>query len=255
MFEDIKPNERLAETSNLSTSICLNAFITIFLHETQSVNKKLSMEEQVVTEDKATLPIRYEWYQTDAAVIITVLVKNVKEDYLQLTISTNQVSIKISHPDFDICDLCLNLSNPIIVEQSSYKLTPYKIEIKLKKSEGLRWEKLEGAPKNKEIKVIPKEPEPITSGPPAYPTSKKGTDWNRVVKEIMEEEAKEKPEGDDAVNKLFQEIYSNGGDEVKRAMNKSFMESNGTVLSTNWNEISKQKVEVKPPDGMEWKKY
>lgn len=32
-------------------------------------------------------------------------------------------------------------------------------------------------------------------------------------------------------------------------------ESGGTVLSTNWDEINKGKVDVKPPDGMEFKKY
>ena len=38
-------------------------------------------------------------------------------------------------------------------------------------------------------------------------------------------------------------------------MNKSYQESGGTVLSTNWKDIGKKKVEVKPPDGMEYKKY
>ena len=32
-------------------------------------------------------------------------------------------------------------------------------------------------------------------------------------------------------------------------------ESGGTVLSTNWNEIGDKKTEVKPPDGMEYKKW
>ena len=32
-------------------------------------------------------------------------------------------------------------------------------------------------------------------------------------------------------------------------------ESGGTVLSTNWSEVGKEKVEVKPPDGMEFKKW
>ena len=32
-------------------------------------------------------------------------------------------------------------------------------------------------------------------------------------------------------------------------------ESGGTVLSTNWGEVGKDKVEVKPPDGMEYKKW
>lgn len=35
----------------------------------------------------------------------------------------------------------------------------------------------------------------------------------------------------------------------------SQMESGGTVLSTNWKEVAGQKVDVKPPDGMEWKKW
>ena len=79
------------------------------------------------------------------------------------------------------------------------------------------------------------------------------------------------------MNEMFQKIYADASDETKRAMNKSFQasyqlfyilininqmnlineiqESGGTVLSTNWNDIGKEKTEVKPPDGMEWKKY
>ena len=54
---------------------------------------------------------------------------------------------------------------------------------------------------------------------------------------------------------MFQKIYGEGSDEVKKAMNKSFQESGGTVLSTNWEDISKKKTEVKPPDSMEYKKW
>jgi len=32
-------------------------------------------------------------------------------------------------------------------------------------------------------------------------------------------------------------------------------ESGGTVLSTNWKDIGKEKTECKPPDGMEFKKW
>ena len=33
------------------------------------------------------------------------------------------------------------------------------------------------------------------------------------------------------------------------------MESGGTVLSTNWKEVGEKQVDVKPPDGMEYKKW
>lgn len=89
-----------------------------------------------------------------------------------------------------------------------------------------------------------------------YPTSRHlYTDWDQLAKEVQEEEKKENSEGDAALNALFKQIYADGSDEVKRAMNKSFQESGGTVLSTNWSEIKKETVEVKPPDCMEYKKY
>jgi suppressor of G2 allele of SKP1 len=38
-------------------------------------------------------------------------------------------------------------------------------------------------------------------------------------------------------------------------MMKSFVESGGTVLSTNWEEVGKKKVDVKAPDGCEYRKW
>ena len=57
-----------------------------------------------------------------------------------------------------------------------------------------------------------------------YPSSSHYTrNWDKVAKDVDKMEKDEKKEGDAAVNDLFQKIYADGSDEVKKAMNKSFV--------------------------------
>lgn len=86
---------------------------------------------------------------------------------------------------------------------------------------------------------------------PAYPTSSKSgpKDWDSIGNEDDDE--------DDAkdVDHFFKQLYKGSTPEQQRAMMKSYLESNGTALSTDWNEVSKGKVETSPPNGMEAKKW
>lgn len=79
-----------------------------------------------------------------------------------------------------------------------------------------------------------------TQEPIIKPFSKKN--WDAIIDEFEKEEEKSQD-----VNELFKQIYDAGNEDVRRAMNKSFQESGGTVLSTNWSNVAEKKVEPKPP--------
>lgn len=64
-------------------------------------------------------------------------------------------------------------------------------------------------------------------------------DWSKIEKELCKEDEEE----DGGVDAFFQKIYKNATEDQRRAMMKSFQTSNGTVLSTNWDDVETAKYD------------
>ncbi|KAI9323490.1 SGS domain-containing protein [Dichotomocladium elegans] len=187
---------------------------------------------------------RHEWFQNDTYVTVEVFIKKVNPDKVNLEFFDRSISLSIKMPTGSEYTLDLDpLAHDILPKESSYKVLSTKIEIKLKKKvEGIKWGTLEG-----------EDVFPVAMAASSVTSARKQKDWNALVRDIEKEQ--ENPEGEAAVNALFQKIYSGADDDTRRAMMKSFVESNGTCLSTNWAEVGAKKVETRPPEGMIAKKY
>ncbi|KAF9962358.1 Cochaperone protein [Modicella reniformis] len=195
--------------------------------------------------------VRHEWYQNDGFVTITIFIKNVKKDAAEINFTDNALSASVKMPTGSDYSLELDpLSHPIVPSESTFEVLSTKIEIQLKKEVfGLKWGALEGDDANATSMATTS-----ASAATAYPTSSKRVkNWDAMEKEAEKEE--DKADGDKALNQLFAQIYKDADDNTKRAMMKSFTESNGTCLSTNWDEVKKAPVETRPPEGMIAKKY
>lgn len=66
-----------------------------------------------------------------------------------------QLSVSAKLPSGGEYSLELDLANFVVVEQCSHKIMPSKMEIKLKKRDGIRWTTLEGNPVLSNVKPIP----------------------------------------------------------------------------------------------------
>ncbi|MFH4983695.1 hypothetical protein AB6A40_010404 [Gnathostoma spinigerum] len=187
----------------------------------------INFQYKICLEQNMPLP-RFDFYQTQSQVILTILKKGLTLDQCKAVYNDGHLRILASdEPIFEG-----DLLHPVDPDQFRLTCTPSKVEVTMAKVIGELWESLTKKNEEKSTVSAPKN-------------------WSAVEKEAEELEEQEK----DSVDKMFQKIYSNASDDVKRAMIKSYTESGGTVLSTNWNEIKKKKTEVKPPEGMEYKRY
>ncbi|KAJ3415383.1 Cochaperone protein [Chytridiales sp. JEL 0842] len=194
--------------------------------------------------------IRHEWFQNENFVTVSVFIKNLPKDAVKIDFHPRSLSVQCKLPTGSDYMLELDpLAHETVPGESKYSVLGTKVEIKLKKAMvGIRWNNLEG----EDDGLVQTMTGAAGQQPPSYPSSsKKSKNWDALAKSVEED----KPEGEQALNALFQKIYKDADENTRKAMMKSYVESNGTCLSTNWDEVGKGRVPVTPPDGMVAKKF
>ena len=191
------------------------------------------------------------WIQT-ATKISVELIGNQVMNIFNVTIEPKHV--KFTGKDDGKIKYSLDLTNSIIPEKSTYKISGMKIMLELEKEiPNFNWVTLE---QSKDTGVNNAQ-DKVSFG--FYPTSSKvKKDWNQFDKELTEEikEDEKKEDGNGGMWNLFRQIYERSDENTRRAMVKSFQTSGGTVLSTNWDEVKNKDYEGKDrpeaPKGQQW---
>ncbi|KAG9229830.1 hypothetical protein BJ875DRAFT_499625 [Amylocarpus encephaloides] len=202
--------------------------------------------------------VRQEWYQSPNSVTIEVFAKGVPKDKVEVVIEEG--CLEVSFPVLASNSTYDYTANPLFSfvdpSKSSFRVTPHKIEIILHKAVSGKWSSLEGTDTISPTSTDEPEkvPAPVLNPAgqkgPVYPTSSKSgpKNWDTVVKDDEVEE-------DGGVDDFFKKLYKGADDDTRRAMMKSYQESNGTALSTSWGDVGEKKYETTPPEGMEAKKW
>ncbi|KAF8846355.1 SGS-domain-containing protein [Paxillus ammoniavirescens] len=198
--------------------------------------------------------LRHEFYETDERLTLSVFDRGANPTEVSVKFEPR----KLTYQNGDKVLSLQPLKGQIDPNKSDYAVGQVKVEIRLAKMVQGRWGSLVGDTPDP-LAIFPSTSS--APAPSAVPISHKKKNWEGITTEILVSEKEKSPEedpnvgGDTTVNTFFQKIFADADDDTRRAMMKSFQESGGTTLSTNWEDVKTGKVEVKPPAGSEWKKW
>ncbi|ORY23371.1 SGS domain-domain-containing protein [Naematelia encephala] len=255
---------RITDKSRIfSFSVSVTTFSSLDL-------ESLDIDQMSASITDAPLP-RYDFYQTPVHLIVSLYVKGYNTPELSevVEVSFKSHSVEIFLPPLPgssaVVKTRLNLSPlfaPIQPEESTFRLLSTKIELKLIKVDTETWPALLSTP------TVPSDAGPSrstqlppTAQAPVVQEKKdaKRRNWDKILSEDELEDKSDSSDpnagGDAALQSLFSKIYADADADTRRAMIKSFTESGGTALSTDWSDVGSKTVPIRPPDGMEAKKY
>jgi suppressor of G2 allele of SKP1 len=184
---------------------------------------------------------------------------------------THRSQYQVSYENGDKKLVIEPLKGQIDPDLSEFTVGKVKVEMRLAKIVQGRWGDLVGDSPDREPLTqflssrtydcaALSAPLPIAVSTSSAPR-KSTKNWEGITTNILSSEKEKSTEedpnvgGDTTLNSFFQKIFADADEDTRKAMMKSYQESGGTTLSTNWEEVQKAPVEVKPPTGSEWKKW
>ena len=179
--------------------------------------------------------VRMEWYESKTHVNIEIYAKNVVKEESVIEINDDSVKFILKRPEKEDYTFETQLFASVIPAESTWNINRFKFEARLKKlRQSDKWRSLDhdGTIVSKIVQV----------GVDARRMNVKKQAHDREMKKFTDTELKDYKE-DDSAAALFRTLYKDGDEDMRRAMMKSYTESNGKVLSTNWDEVKKKKVE------------
>lgn len=185
---------------------------------------------------------RHDYYQTAEHVVLSVFVRHQTKEDVSVHVEGQVLCVRapaLSDP------FTLSLWAPVWPEVD-VAVVPSKIEVTLRKRDrGEMWPSL--------VADGTRAAAPVPTAMPSTaprPSSK----WD-ALDFADADDAPPTGSGDAELNAFFQKLYADADPDTRRAMVKSFQESGGTALSTNWADVKDKTMSVRAPQGLEARRY